>query len=541
MKTSITNDNLDFTEFFENHTYILKEVLSNIEDILIVVKDCGAYQIKTLMFLSLIFGFSTVYSVMLPFFTLNPDYLCKPKYTYINSYIPCNHDSICNNSFDKIRCPDDNRVTWIEDFDLLCDKENIIVVSGLTYFVGMMVSNLFLPHLCETYGRKLVLIGSITVYIINHIILMIISFPIYLAVYSFVGGITYSGVSITCFLLTFEYASKSKKTLFSLLLTSALNFGALIQIALFYLFENWRICITVNIITYAIILYYSSTNILETPSYLLLKQDFCSLLDNFILIAKANRHEEFLYDYLNEMINEKRQIMNEVITIEKISKLNVLDFKRKICLMPDSRKDNTSIYDIFKYASQRNKLLKISFSWFAVNIINYGIIFNLKQFGGNIYVSAITLYFAFIISFLLSNFTFTLLGTKYTIMAYYFICVLSNFIMAFFSQYIGFFNKILLFAAGFTSCSIGAGNYIYTADLFAQKYRVTAISFCSIVSRFGGIFASFIMNFPFHQSHFYWVLGLLTISLFYNLTDEDKEVIPELLEKEHINVRTSVV
>ena len=485
-------NSIPFNKIFnENSIHIKQEKPEfQLEEALIILNDMGYYQIRTLILLSFLWGLSPVVPVLLPFFTVEPIYLCRLITGFNINFIICEGDQKCDNNYEVMIDPNNELNTWIHDFKLSCSNKYLIFLIGSAYFIGMILGNLILPKFCETYGRKLNLLINMILYICNNTFILFIRFNLYLIIYSLISGIVYSGTSLSAFVLNFEYSTKFSKNIFSTVINSSYSIGAIFQILIFYLFNDWRINISVNVTLY-IFLIINHRKIYESPTYLL------------------NSNPLELKKILIEISHLNKKSLSFSIYMEKTN----LTLKTE--LNTNNYKPN-GMFSILLSKKDLRKLILIATSWLSVSIITYGTSLNLRKYGSDLTLIGITYYLSNSISTLLSSILLQKFGFKKASIIYYSLCLISNLILVFKSGQQSILVKLLLFISGFSSSAIGSLNYIYTADLFSCDSRISALSFCSLVNRIGGILSSFITQMSFPTLIFSF-LSAMSISSIYKI------------------------
>ena len=174
------------------------------------------------------------------------------------------------------------------------------------------------------------------------------------------------------------------------------------------------------------------------------------------------------------------------------------------------------MFSILLSKKDLRKLILIATSWLSVSIITYGTSLNLRKYGSDLTLIGITYYLSNSISTLLSSILLQKFGFKKASIIYNSLCLISNLILVFKSGQQSILVKLLLFISGFSSSAIGSLNYIYTADLFSCDSRISALSFCSLVNRIGGILSSFITQMSFPTLIFSF-LSAMSISSIYKI------------------------
>jgi MFS family permease len=470
----------------------------NLQDCLRLIYGKGIYQTRNLFMLSTLWGFVPIIVVLLPFFVLEPEFLCRNKNDPMNTFLPCTVETVCDeDNYERIISPLNEVVTWVNDFDLICTNRYLIYIISSSYFVGMILSNLLTPRLCESYGRKPVLQFYMVVYILNNIFIMFVTYNKFLLIYSFVSGCIYTGVSIPTFVLNFEFQIKSTKNLYSSILNCSFALGALTQIGFFYFFKSWRLSLSVGLMLFILILFFSYT-IMESPSYLVQHNKTAELFSCLEYVAKINGTEKRLKKYTERI---------EYIEIPK-GQLS----EHKFCMV-----------DILKDSETRVTMLLVGSSWFNYAIIAYGTLFNIRHYGNNIFINGLSAYLANVVSIMISNILLNRFGYNKSMMIYYFLCFLSNISISIVHD--THLRYVFLFVNSFCTGAIGSINYIYTADLFNNEYRVSAVSCGSLINRLAGAISPFVVGYFVQPTWAFAVLCLFAIAcLFILQLRENKKI-----------------
>lgn len=62
--------------------------------------------------------------------------------------------------------------------------------------------------------------------------------------------------------------------------------------------------------------------------------------------------------------------------------------------------ENVTVLDLFKTPQMRRKTLSLFLIWFSVYLVYYGVVLNLANIGGNLYVNSVSSNYRFIVIFL---------------------------------------------------------------------------------------------------------------------------------------------
>jgi MFS family permease len=458
----------------------------NLNDCLELISEKPIYQLRTLIMLLLTWGYVPIVA-MLPFFFNEVPYLCS-KREISEPYKPCTAETICNTDYSKlIDSSHFNEITWSRDFKLVCDRAFLKYLISSAYFIGMMVSSLITPTLCDRYGKKYVLTLNMSLFVLNYIFVLMISDGVYLILLTFVSGYIYTGISIPAFVLNYEFYTTKTKNILSSLIGCSFPIGALLQILTFYLFRNWRYNIIVGLGLYLVLLYFSKL-IYESPNYLIRLSKKDDLMNCLYGVARANSSLSKLENYLNS------------VTFDNVFKITTKE---------ENTKKNT-LCDIFKDHDSRLKILLISTSWFTCSIIAWGNMMNIKNYGTDIYFNSLCMYIGACLSAAVSSQLLNKFGNNKTEIFFYTITLIANLGLIISTN--DMTKSLFVFLSSFSTFAIGSTNYLYTAELFISEIRVHALATGSLCNRIGGFLSPFVVGYFTKPTYIFCILCLLSIA-----------------------------
>lgn len=486
----------------------------NLDEAIISSGDFNKYQILNLIYLSLVWILIPTIPVMLPYFRMIPEYYVATESntqlgnSFFNNTLnsngiennlrKANLIEICDANIPKIKA--DKLVTWASDFDLICNKNYYFGIMGSLYFIGILLGNLFISHFTDKYGRKKVIIFLLFAYLATTFLTLIAWNYFILFLVIFLIGIIYAGTSMCTFILNFESSSKTKKKTFSVILSTTYGLGAIFHILVFYYFQNWKMSIFIcSILTVFSI--YSVSTINESPEYLFEKKKYSKLKQVLFNIAQINQREKFLLKYLSEtnldnLIKAKRQKRLE----SKSGNLNGEELEEQMELDASTLSDKLlnqayGILDILNLKEQRFVILLMSLNWFFMTMIFYGLNLNISFFKTDPYVTGVLIYLSESIAQLTSLYFMESFGYKNTLIGAYIISSVAFIIIDLIDLSNNYFlGLLLIFISKFGISAVVSTNYTFTADLFDMKIRVASMSFCSVMSRLGGVSGTLIIE-----------------------------------------------
>uniref|UniRef100_H2YAZ0 Major facilitator superfamily (MFS) profile domain-containing protein n=1 Tax=Ciona savignyi TaxID=51511 RepID=H2YAZ0_CIOSA len=340
--------------------------------------------------------------------------------------------------------------TWVTD-----------MVQSL-YFVGFLVGVVLFGQISDKIGRKKAMIIGEIRFCLTWIEMYNMN-PNYtvFAVLRAATGMLVGGATLVMFIYTQELVSRDRWAVTSSLGAVQFAVGSIIMIVVSYYIPAWRmlyIALTVPQVIPLIFTWF----VPESPRWLYSKGRLAEAEDILVMIARKNRVKDPV-----------------------------------VCLVKKSVQETDasySIIDLFKYKSTTKRVLLMAYNWFVCSFIAYSLTFAAGDMGKNQYInlflsSVVELPMALLNA---NHITFGLCGRKRALAASLFISGVACFgLMAFspgvknsFKLSIGLGGKMAI------SCSFGI-IYIYSPELFPTVVRNVSMGSLSMVSRFGGILASF--------------------------------------------------
>jgi OCT family organic cation transporter-like MFS transporter 4/5 len=486
----------------ENETIRTKRNF-NLNDAVKSAGDYGWYQIFNLIYLSFVWIIIPSIPIMLPYFRMMPKFICQsmvPATNTTNSTImthECTIQEVCDNTITKISA-DNPLKTWATDFNLFCEKSIYFGFIGSVYFLGILFGSFFLPKFTDKFGRKPVLIFILLAYLVTSAVTLIAWSYAVLFFISFIIGVLFSGTSICAFVLNFESSSSERKLELSTILMMSYSIGAIIHILIFFYFQNWIITVLITSII-CIILLILSFHIQESLQFLYSKGRYGEMEKVLEYIAKINSRSEKLKTYLASTDMEYL----------------IKESNDRIIERENDKKDETTLYgiaEILPLKSYRSKLIIMSINWFVMTLTFYGINFNVTNFGTNPYFTGILIYASESIAQLCALYFITVYGCQKTLIGSYLLSFLGLVTMSVISHRSSWY-LVFLFLSKFGISATTSTNYTYTADIFPIMVRMAAMSFCSLMSRIGGMAGTMIIELTHYAMMGFGLLCLITALL----------------------------
>ena len=146
------------------------------------------------------------------------------------------------------------------------------------------------------------------------------------------------------------------------------------------------------------------------------------------------------------------------------------------------------------------------------------------NFGTNPYITGILVYLSESLAQWLCLYMILNYGYKKTLCSCYVLAAVSLILINLLSAETHWILKfVTIFFAKFGISGVNICNYIFTAEMFPTLIRVAAMSFCSLMSRFGGMSSTLIIEQNNYSMSLFGILCLISSVLLW----ENKRILEE--------------
>jgi hypothetical protein len=174
------------------------------------------------------------------------------------------------------------------------------------------------------------------------------------------------------------------------------------------------------------------------------------------------------------------------------------------------------ILELILTPDQRWILIIMAFNWFVMTLTLYGINFNVSNFGTNPFLTGVIIYLSESLGQMLCLYFILNYGFRNTLCGCYILSAVTlTFLNLFDTDTHSFTKFFFIFLAKFGVSGVNICNYIFTAEMFPTLMRVAAMSFCSLMSRFGGISSTIVIEMTDYAMTFFGLLCLFTSIILY--------------------------
>lgn len=253
--------------------------------------------------------------------------------------------------------------TIISEWNLICDRESLLSAAESAFLAGVALGGLVSGVLSDRYGRRTTLaIAAVIQTVIGTTIAFIPWFIGYVVLRALLGFVSVS-VVFSGFVLSLEVVGGVWRTVagVSYLFPVSLSYAAIAAIA-YFIQGNWRVlqlAVSLPGILFLLMLWWPIT---ESPRWLLAvgkKKQYYEVLN---AAAKFNKRT-----FVQE-VEEKKPVANNS-TVQEIE-------------------ETAGIMDLFRTSHMRKNTLCLFVIWFSVYLVYYGLVLNIGNFGGDLYINS---------------------------------------------------------------------------------------------------------------------------------------------------------
>mmetsp|Transcript_24027 Transcript_24027/g.36967 ORF Transcript_24027/g.36967 Transcript_24027/m.36967 type:complete len:262 (-) Transcript_24027:1110-1895(-) len=215
------------------------------------------------------------------------------------SWKSCNREEICAEALPKsdyqpIKTESEYLDNWVEKLDLLCRPDHEIGLLGSCFFIGVIISILWVPKTSDQIGRYKLVLLTFSAQMLAQIGLFLthrLEIAFFLMV---IIGMTLPGKNIVCFNLVLESCPLSlKQTVVNLVMIAETFY--IIIIAFYYQFisKNWMYLQGWGLLQISVSLIFAALYFKESPKFLMNKGRYDEARATMRHIAKFNGIQDF--------------------------------------------------------------------------------------------------------------------------------------------------------------------------------------------------------------------------------------------------------
>ncbi|KAF5273455.1 hypothetical protein FQA39_LY07472 [Lamprigera yunnana] len=250
-----------------------------------------------------------------------------------------------------------NGKTIIEDFNLVCSRKHFVNIAETSFLAGVAMGGLVGGIISDRYGRKRTLMTCVFFQaLLGTIIAVTPWFEMYVVLRALLGFISVA-VVFSAFVLTVELVGGIWRTIsgVSYLFPVAVSYMTISGIA--YLVRDWR----------------HLQLAISLPGFLFLALNWTIPESPLWLLAMGRTQEVVTILQRAAKVNGKQLPQN-------------LD--KQLLTEPDMQTEQAGVLDLFKTPRLRRTTFLLCIIWFVYYLLYYGIVLNLGNIGGDLYLNS---------------------------------------------------------------------------------------------------------------------------------------------------------
>jgi OCT family organic cation transporter-like MFS transporter 4/5 len=374
-------------------------------------------------------------------------------------------------------------LTTVVDWDLVCDRTALLSTVQGSYMGGVFVGCLFWGWASDKFGRRPSILIAAVIQIVSSIVASFSVNYIMFIFFRFLIAFSVSGVFECGFVLVTEIVAPELRTPFGIMTQFPFGVGASLLPLVAYFIKDWKsLQLAISVPCCLLILFYWT--IPESPRWLVSKNRIKEALDILKSAATANGNTIPADEEMTEQLKSLYQPENTVAAVSAGEKLKeAFSEVTMLVATPQMRKRTGLVY----------------FSWLVVAMVYYGLSFNTKNIGADIYVSNFISGFVECVACVviipaLSRFGRVKIYSG-TFLAGGLACVLVAVILWVTAKGSMVALVVTLAMIGkFLIAGTFALAYLYTAELFPTPVRNVAVGGASTFARIGSMSAPYIVD-----------------------------------------------
>jgi len=374
-------------------------------------------------------------------------------------------------------------LTTVVDWDLVCDRTALLSTVQGSYMGGVFVGCLFWGWASDKFGRRPSILIAAVIQIVSSIVASFSVNYIMFIFFRFLIAFSVSGVFECGFVLVTEIVAPELRTPFGIMTQFPFGVGASLLPLVAYFIKDWKsLQLAISVPCCLLILFYWT--IPESPRWLVSKNRIKEALDILKSAATANGNTIPADEEMTEQLKSLYQPENTVAAVSAGEKFKeAFSEVTMLVATPQMRKRTGLVY----------------FSWLVVAMVYYGLSFNTKNIGADIYVSNFISGFVECVACVviipaLSRFGRVKIYSG-TFLAGGLACVLVAVILWVTAKGSMVALVVTLAMIGkFLIAGTFALAYLYTAELFPTPVRNVAVGGASTFARIGSMSAPYIVD-----------------------------------------------
>ncbi|XP_059200691.1 solute carrier family 22 member 13-like [Centropristis striata] len=385
--------------------------------------------------------------------------------------------------------------TIVTDFDLVCDRENLVRVAQSLFMVGVLAGSFIFGPLAESLGRKRTnQISAVLLFIFTVATAFCPNVYVYMA-FLFMVGVGGGGYRVNSMLLVTEWVGPSKRSWGACMTQIIGATGQCILAGLMYFIRRWRLAQLIMAAPFAVLVIYIWF-IPESVRWLL----------------SRGRTEEAKQLIIKAATINKRTVPDSLL--EQIAKNDVVQ-KRGLQV-------------IFRSSILTRYFFIVLLGGFSVSLAAYSLYLNVGNFGLSIFLTQLLFGVFEITAILLAMWLLEVFGRRKLFISTLLTGGLASMLILAVPKGQAIAVTSLATAARFFLAWAGSVSTIFMQELFPTSVRQSASAFEAMAARLGGILAP-LLNI---LSMYHWSIPTAVFSSFALISGALCFLLPETTRKE---------
>ncbi|KAK3734884.1 hypothetical protein RRG08_038910 [Elysia crispata] len=356
------------------------------------------------------------------------------------------------------------RSTFVTDADLVCGDQSLATYASMLMMTGMLSGSFIMGILSDMIGRKKVMIlGAVGQCAIAFATAGAKSYPVY-ATLRFLITFFGIGMFLSGFVIAIELVGPSKRKFVGIVIQMFWCIGLFIETGIAYGLRDWRhFQLAISMFSVVAVILYSFL-LPESARWLLQK-------------GRTKEAAKIIQTVAHQ---------NGVVLSDHAKNLVEVDCGRKV----------ETIWKMFASPILVFRSLIVLFNWFAASIVYYGLNLKAGDLSGDIYLNFFLLALVEFLSYFFCLAWLDVKGRKFlqctSMVTGGVACIATLFPVLYWGDDERWMTLTLALVGKFGISAGFAIICVYSAELFPTVMRNSAIGFCSVSARIGGILAPYI-------------------------------------------------
>ncbi|XP_001944418.2 organic cation transporter protein isoform X2 [Acyrthosiphon pisum] len=358
--------------------------------------------------------------------------------------------------------------TITSEWNLVCDRKELKNFAEMMFLMGVAFGGFFSGLVSDRFGRKKTLMASLIMQLALGILVAICPWFEFYLVLRFILGFVCVSIVFSGFVLCMELVGGKWLTIAGVLYLLPVPMSYIIISGIAYICRGWRLlqwCVTLPAVFFLVLHWF----VPESPRWLLAMGRVDETMEVLEKASKINKHPL-------------------PVNMDKILKQSINKFEI-------NGKPKVRVSDLFRTKNIRKISLVLYILWFSLYLVYYGLVLNLSNIGGNIYINTIISGLVEIPAILISVVILLKMGRRIplclTMVAGGIACLLTTILPADTDEWI---SLSLVMAGKFSVSSSNVIMPLYTAELFPTVIRNLGVGTSNIPAGIALIMVPYLWN-----------------------------------------------